>query len=246
MPYERECITENRRKSCASMRTSAYDAPMIAPFASRADAGRQLSAKLRDYAGKKDVIILALVRGGVVIGAELARALHLSLFPYVVRKLGHPSHREYGMGAIAEGGATYMDDPAMRAAGLTWEDMEPVIEEETEELARRKSAYLIRARPDLVGKTIVLTDDGAATGVTLLAAIEDLRKAKVKKIVTAIPVCPPDTAGILRKKSDELVVLAEPALFEAVGRWYHDFPQVEDDEVLELLRAAAPIGASAC
>lgn len=213
---------------------------MIAPFASRADAGRQLSAKLPGYAGKKGVIVLALVRGGVVLGAELARALNLPLFPYVVRKFGHPSHREYGVGAIAEGGATYVDDAAMRASGLTWEDMEPVIEEETAELKRRKEAYLVSARPRLNGMTVILTDDGAATGGTLFAAIADLRKAGAGKIVVAIPVCPPECAEALRKAADEAVILAIPLLFNAVGQWYEEFPQVEDGEVISILASVKP------
>lgn len=206
------------------------------PFQDRGDAGRALAEELKEYAGKPDVLILALVRGGVVIGRAMANVLKLPLYPYVVRKLGHPQHREFGVGALAEGGSTYLDDDTMRAFGVSWEDMGPVIEEETKELARRKEAYLVRARPDLKGKTVILTDDGAATGVTLFAAIEDLRKAKVQKILVALPVCPPDTAALLKKKADELMVLATPADFDAVGKWYGEFPQVEDEEVLRLLR----------
>lgn len=206
------------------------------PFQDRQQAGRELAQELTKLAGSTDTLILALVRGGVVIGRAMVDALKLPLYPYVVRKLGHPLHREFGLGAVAEGGSTHVDDAMMRAHGVTWEDMEPVIGEEMEELARRKNAYLVRARPDLKGKTIIVTDDGAATGVTLLAAIEDLRKARVRRIIVAIPVCPPDTADVLRKKADELIVLATPADFDAVGKWYGDFPQVEDDEVLALLR----------
>lgn len=180
-------------------------------------------------------MILALVRGGVVIGRALANELKLPLFPFVVRKLGHPGHREYALGALAEGGGTFLDETAMRMSGVTWEDMEPIIEEETEELKRRKDAYLVQARPDLTGKTIILTDDGAATGASLFAAIEDLRKAKVKKIIVALPVSPPDTAMRLKEKADEAIVLATPEPFEAVGLWYSAFPQVEDEEVLRLL-----------
>ncbi len=206
------------------------------PFPDRDSAGSVLAQKLVTFKGKKDTLILALVRGGVVIGAAMASVLSLPLYPYIVRKLGHPAHREYGIGAIAEGGATHMDDATMRAYGVTWEEMQPVIEEETEELARRKDTYPVKARPPLKGKTVILTDDGAATGVTLFAAIDDLRKASVKKIVVALPVCPPDTAQLLRKKADDVIILATPEPFDAVGKWYVDFPQVEDDEVLRLLQ----------
>jgi predicted phosphoribosyltransferase len=205
------------------------------PFQTRTSAGEALAGELTDYAGAKNTLILALVRGGVVIGRALADRLKLPLFPFVVRKLGHPGYREFAVGAIAEGGATFLDDATMQAFDVTWEDMEPIIEEETEELARRKEAYLVRARPDLKGKTVILTDDGAATGASLFAAIGDLRKAKVKKIIVALPVSPPDTAEALRKKADEVVVLATPEPFEAVGLWYGAFPQIEDEEVMRLL-----------
>lgn len=207
------------------------------PFSTRAAAGRLLADALRRYAEKKHVLILALVRGGVVIGRALADELRLPLFPYVVRKLGHPGHREFALGAIAEGGSTYLDDAAMRACGVAWTDLEPVIAEETKELKRRKEAYLVSARPNLKAKTVILTDDGAATGATLFATIEDLKKLKVKKIIVALPVCPPDTAELLRHKADDAVILASPEPFEAVGKWYAEFPQVEDEEVLGLLRA---------
>ncbi len=209
------------------------------PFPSRTDAGMELAASLRSYAGKKNVLILALVRGGVVIGKALADILKLPLFPFVVRKLGHPGHREFALGAIAEGGGTFLDESTMRMSGVTWKDMEPIIEEETEELKRRKETYLVRARPDLKSKTILLVDDGAATGATLFAAIEDLHKAKVQKIVVALPVCPPDTALRLAERADDLVVLATPEPFEAVGLWYADFPQVEDEEVMKLLASGS-------
>lgn len=208
----------------------------VLPFPTRAHAGKALANALTKYRDAPDTLILALVRGGVVIGHALADTLHLPLFPYIVRKLGHPHHREYGLGAIAEGGSTYLDDAAMRMSGVKWEDLEPVIEEESHELKRRQETYLVKARPPLQGKIIILTDDGAATGGTLFAAIEDLRKAKIKKIILALPVCPPDTAEKLRQFADETVILATPANFNAVGQWYREFPQVEDEEVVELLK----------
>ena len=206
------------------------------PFPTRAAAGASLTEALAEFRGAKNTLILALVRGGVVIGRALADDLKLPLFPYIVRKLGHPGHREFALGALAEGGATFLDEGTMQSFDVTWEDMEPIIEEEMQELNRRKSAYLVEARPDLKGKTIILTDDGAATGASLFAAIEDLRKAKAKKIIVALPVSPPDTAERLRKKANEVIVLATPEPFEAVGLWYGEFPQMEDEEVMRLLR----------
>lgn len=208
----------------------------IIPFPTRTHAGKALANALTKYRDAPDTLILALVRGGVVIGRALADTLHLPIFPYIVRKLGHPHHREYGLGAIAEAGSTYLDDAAMQVSGITWEDLEPVIEEESHELKRRQETYMVKARPPLNGKTVILTDDGAATGGTLFAAIEDIKKANAKKIVVALPVCPQDTAEKIRNIADEAVILATPADFNAVGQWYREFPQVEDAEVIELLR----------
>ncbi|OIO53055.1 hypothetical protein AUJ46_06105 [Candidatus Peregrinibacteria bacterium CG1_02_54_53] len=196
-----------------------------------------LAEALQKFAGVKGALILALVRGGVVVGRALADTLKLPLYPYVVRKLGHPGHREYALGAVAEGGGTFLDETAMRMGGVDRQDMEPIIAEETEELKRRKEAYLVSARPSLKDKTVILTDDGAATGASLFAAIEGLRKMEVKRIIVALPVCPPDTALRLTEKTDDVVVLATPEPFEAVGLWYREFSQVEDEEVLHLLAA---------
>ncbi|MDO8648253.1 MAG: phosphoribosyltransferase family protein [Candidatus Peregrinibacteria bacterium] len=206
------------------------------PFQDRAQAGSLLAEELKPYARKRDTIILALVRGGVAIGAALRDALGLPLYPYIVRKLGHPLHREYGLGAIAEGGATYLDEDAMRMMEATWEDLEPVIEEETAEMERRKSAYLTSARPPLKGKTVILTDDGAATGGTMLAAIQDVRAQGVKKVIVALPVSPLDTERAFEKQADEVSILANPEPFEAVGKWYRDFPQLTDEDVITLLQ----------
>ncbi|MBI3816498.1 phosphoribosyltransferase [Candidatus Peregrinibacteria bacterium] len=209
------------------------------PFANREEAGRSLAQQLAEYAGRSDALILALVRGGVVIGRAIADALHLPLFPYVVRKIGHPLHREYALGAIAEGGSIFLDRDAMAMSGMTRQDIEPVIEEEMMELQRRKGAYAIHPLPALQEKTVILTDDGAATGSTMLAAMEDMRKAHAEKIIVALPVCPPETARTLRSKSDILVALATPSPFNAVGEWYRDFPQVEDEEVVSMLSRTA-------
>jgi putative phosphoribosyl transferase len=206
------------------------------PFPDRRAAATELSEQLRQYEGKPDTLVLALVRGGIVLGRVLSDALTVPLFPYIVRKIGHPHHREYGLGAIAEGGATYFDEAALHMHRLTKDDLTNVIEEETRELQRRKASYAVKERPPLAGKTVILTDDGAATGGTLFAAIKDLRQQEVTSIVVALPVCPPDTAEQLRNRTDEAVILATPEPFDAVGKWYRDFPQVEDVEVLALLQ----------
>lgn len=205
-------------------------------FNNRAEAGKLLAEKLTAYKSKPNTLVLALVRGGVAIGRVLADELTLPLFPYVVRKLGHPSHREYGLGAIAEGGATYLDEGAMKWSGVTWEDLEPIADEEMKEMQRRVQAYNVRPQPDLKGKTIILTDDGAATGGTMFAAIDDVRQRAAERIVVALPVCPPDTSAKLRKKADACVIFQEPANFHAVGQWYRNFPQLEDSEVHALLQ----------
>lgn len=205
------------------------------PFDSRMQAGALLAERLQHFRGRRTVTVLALVRGGMVVGQAIAEALKLPLYPYVVRKLGHPTQREFGLGAIAEGGSTYLDEEMMRMHGVSWADMEPVIEAETEELERRKKTYITHARPSLQGKTVILVDDGAATGGTLFAAIEDIRKQGAAEVIVALPVCPPETAARLRQRTDETILLATPAHFDAVGQWYTDFPQVEDDEVIQLL-----------
>ena len=209
------------------------------PFRDRKDAGEQLSKLLSEYKGKPDVLILALVRGGIVVGQVLSQKLQLPLHPYIVRKLGHPHNREFALGAIAEGGETYLDEGSLKVNGLAWSDIDPIIEEERAELKRRKATYAVKPRPALAGTTIILTDDGAATGATLFAAIADLRKAKAKHVIVALPVCPPDTAVKLRRAADDIVVVETPRDFMAVGQWYLSFPQISDDEVLSILSATS-------
>ncbi|MDD5054682.1 MAG: phosphoribosyltransferase family protein [Candidatus Peribacteraceae bacterium] len=210
-------------------------ATLTMPFDSRTTAGRILAGRLGNLSGEKKAIVLGLVRGGVVVGKMLSTILTLPLYPYIVRKIGHPENREYGVGALAEGGTTYLDERTMRAMGLTWNDLEPVIDEEMEELRRRKEMYAVRPRPSLKGKIVILVDDGAATGNSMLAAIEDVRKAEPKEIVVALPVAPQETADAIMHRADRIIVLESPGNFEAVGKWYGEFGQVEDEEVIDLL-----------
>lgn len=204
-------------------------------FENREVAGKLLAEKLTTYKNRSNTLVLALVRGGVAIGRALADALNLPLFPYVVRKIGFPDHREFGIGALAEGGATFLDEDLMKNYGISFGDIEPIIEEETTEMKRRVKAYNVRPRPELKGKTVILTDDGAATGGTMFAAIDDVRKQCAEKVIVALPICPPDTAAALRAKADNCIILKTPANFDAVGKWYREFPQLEDAEVVTLL-----------
>lgn len=204
-------------------------------FLSRADAGRRLAERLVAHARTSETIVLALVRGGVAVGRGLADALGLPLYPYVVRKLGHPENPEFAVGAIAENGATFLDEPLMREMDLTWTNIEPIAEAEMREMQRRKDAYLIGARPPIRGKAVILVDDGAATGATMFAAIEDIRNLGVDRVTVALPVAPPDTAAKLRARADDAIFLATPAAFRAVGQFYDQFDQLTDEEVLSLL-----------
>ena len=210
--------------------------PLHTMFSDRTEAGILLAEKVSAYKTKPNTLILALVRGGVAVGRALADALQLPLFPYVVRKIGFPGHREFGIGAIAEGGATFLDENLMKGYGISFADIEPIIEEEILEMKRRVKAYNVRPRPDLKSKTIILTDDGAATGSTMFAAIDDVRKQRPKTIIIALPVCPTDTALALQKRADECIILSTPTNFNAVGQWYKEFPQLEDEEVVTLLK----------
>ena len=215
--------------------------PMVSdplPFLDRADAGRELARKMLTFKGKKSVLILGLLRGGVEVGRALADALKLPLFPYAVRKIGHPENPEYALGALAEGGGTFLDEPTMHASGLDFADIEPIIEEEMKELSRRKSTFRSDPLPPLDGKTVILTDDGAATGSTLFATIEDMRKAQVRHLIIALPVAPHETVRKLRESVDEVIVLAEPSPFLAVGQWYITFTQLTDEEVQRMLHSA--------
>jgi len=216
----------------------AYNAVVTPlPFTNREEAGKLLGNRLSAYKKAEDTLILALVRGGIVVGAALSKALELPMFPYIVRKLGHPQHREFAVGAIAEGGATFLDDQAMQMHSVDWDELEEVIEEEQIELERRKETYMVKARPDLKDKTVILTDDGAATGSTLFVAIDDIKEAGATKIIVALPVCPANTANKIKEKADESEILETPDDFYAVGQFYKEFSEVGDEEVIKMLRS---------
>ncbi|MDB4978657.1 MAG: phosphoribosyl transferase protein [Candidatus Peribacteria bacterium] len=209
---------------------------MIEPlFTDREQAGYVLSDRLESFNGQPNVLVFGLIRGGMPVAKVIADKLHVPAYPYIVRKIGHPDKPEYGVGAIAEGGETYLDENLMRTYGLTWESLEPVIEKEMAELRRRKEIFGSRSQPDIEGKIIILVDDGAATGGSMLAAIGDISKAGAEKIIVALPVAPMETMAFLRQKADDVIVLRNPMPFHSVGEWYENFPQLEDEDVLALI-----------
>ena len=209
------------------------------PFFNRQAAALILAKNLSEFKNKPDTYILALVRGGIITGRILADELNLPLYPMVVRKIGHPLQREFGLGAISGRGAMYLDQMTLSDHGLTEKHLEAIVEEEKRELKRRRGLYYKGPVPQFKDKTIILTDDGAATGVSILATIEDLKKENTREIIVALPVCAPDTAAKFKEKASRVIILATPSPFHAVAEWYKKFPQVEDKEVLELLQTTA-------
>ncbi len=207
-------------------------------FNDRRDAGRQLGQALLEYRDEQP-IVLGLPRGGVVVAYEVARILGAPLDVVVARKIGAPGQPELGIGAIAPENTLVIDPYTVRVLGLTEEDIRQLAEREQRELERRIHLYRgDQPMPDVTGRTVIVVDDGLATGVTARAAIRSLRKRNPKKIILAVPVCAPDTAEALRKEADEVICLTAPPDFRAVGLWYRDFSQTTDEEVIELLKKA--------
>jgi predicted phosphoribosyltransferase len=209
-------------------------------FRDRADAGRQLSAHLAHYAGRDDVIVLALPRGGVPVAYEVATALGAPLDVFLVRKLGVPGHEELAMGAIASGGVRVENEVVVRQLGIPERAIDAAAVRELQELERREAAYRgDRPPPDVRGKTAILVDDGLATGSTMRAAVAALRRRGPARVVVAVPVGAPETCAEFAEEADEAVCAREPEPFLAVGAWYADFAQTTDEEVRELLERAA-------
>ena len=193
---------------------------------------------LVDYAKRSDVIVLGLARGGVPVAAEIAAALHAPLDVFLVRKLGVPRWPELAMGAIACGGAVVMNEDVVRNLGITDTQVQAVVDAETGELARRESAYRGSAAPvDLTGKTVIICDDGIATGASMLAAVRAVRQARPARVVVAAPVGSPSVRKLLAREADDVMLAVTPPRFEAVGQVYTDFHQVGDDEVRAALRS---------
>jgi putative phosphoribosyl transferase len=208
----------------------------LLPFQDRSDAGRQLARRLLGYAGRRDVVVLALPRGGVTVGAEVARALGVALDVLVVRKLGVPGHEEFAMGAIASGGVRIISDDIVAALGVSEREMALVAAAGEEELARQERLFRgSRDFPDVRGRTIILVDDGLATGATMRAAASALRSQAPAWLVVAVPVAPKETCAALRAEVDQVICLATPEPFHSVGTWYKDFHQATDEEVRLML-----------
>jgi predicted phosphoribosyltransferase len=218
----------------------AGDARMDRPFATRREAGEKLSNKLRNYADRSDVLVLALPRGGVPVAFEVARVLRVPLDVFVVRKLGVPGHEELAMGAIARGRVRVLNKEITTGMEIPESLIDAIAHREQEELQRRERLYRgDRPMPNVRGRTVILVDDGLATGSTMRAAAVSLRQMQPAKIIVAVPVGAQETCEELRQDVDEVVCELTPAPFRAVGAWYSDFSQTSDEEVRELLQAAA-------
>ena len=208
-------------------------------FHDRAEAGRLLADRLRHYAGRDDVIVLALPRGGVPVGYEVAKALGAPLDVFVVRKLGVPGYEELAMGAIASGGLIVLNREALQALPITEADIQRAAAAELRELERREEAYRGGYDPpDVEGKTVILVDDGLATGSTMRAAVAALRQEGPASVVVAVPISSPEACDAFHDVADDIVCARTPEPFVAVGLWYDDFTQTEDDEVHDLLARA--------
>jgi putative phosphoribosyl transferase len=209
-------------------------------FRNRTEAGQFLATTLAAYADQPDVLVLALPRGGVPVGFEVARALGAPLDVFLVRKLGVPGHRELAMGAIATGGVRVLNQELVRALHIPTEMIDAVVAEEQRELERRERLYRgDRPAPDVRGRTVILVDDGLATGSTMRAAAAALRQEGAARIVVAVPTAPPETCEEFKAEVDEIICAITPEPFYAVGLWYEDFSQTTDEEVRELLERAA-------
>ena len=211
----------------------------MAIFKDRRDAGKQLAKELSDFKGQDDAIVLGLPRGGVPVAFEVAEALKLPLDVFIVRKLGVPGQPELAMGAIASGGIQVLNDSVIRRAGISESQIEDVAQKEKEELKKREKAYR-GARPDidLHGKTVLLVDDGLATGASMRAAISALQEHEPKKIIVAVPTAPSDTCQEFEPEVDQIICLRTPTPFWGVGGSYQNFSQTTNEEVRELLNKA--------
>jgi putative phosphoribosyl transferase len=215
-------------------------------FRDRTEAGRVLAEQLSAYADRPDVIVLALPRGGVPVGYEVAQALHAPLDVFLVRKLGVPGHEELAMGAVATGGVRVLNEQVVRALHIPEQVIDAVARWELEELARRERLYRgDRPPPEVRGRTVILVDDGLATGATMLAAVRALRQQQPARIVVAVPIASRDTCELLRDEVDDVICAATPDPFYAVGLWYENFEQLTDEEVRELLARASSRAAHA-
>lgn len=205
-------------------------------FRDRHDAGAYLAGLLHDFANRPKVVVLALPRGGVPVAYEIAKKLQLPMDLFIVRKLGVPVHEELAMGAIATGGVRVLNEDVIRKLNITEEMIEAAAQEQERELYRREREYRGDREPlELKGKTVILVDDGLATGASMRAAVQALKLHSPAKVVVAVPVGAPETCRLFEQEVDEMVCGKTPADFSAVGAWYHDFAQTTDEEVCRLI-----------
>lgn len=210
---------------------------MKSPIPDRAAAGQALAQALLHFREQSQVMLLALPRGGVPVAFEIAKMLHLPLDLLLVRKLGAPQYPELAMGAIASGGARVLNQAVIHSYGISDSEIAKVEAKERQELQRRETTYRgQRPYPDLQGQTLILVDDGLATGASMQAAIEAVKQQHPKQIVVAVPVAPPETVRRLQALADEVICPLQPTNFYAIGQWYADFAQVSDAEVITLLQ----------
>ena len=207
-------------------------------FKNRIEAGQRLAKDLAKYKGQPDLVVLALPRGGVPVGYEVARELDALLDVLIVRKLGVPGHEEMAMGAIASGGNRIMNEDIVRRMQISDDAIERITEKERKELKRRQDLYQPGEPIDIEGKTVILVDDGLATGATMTAAVTAVKDQNPAKIVVAVPVASSSTCKMLKSSVDEIVCSETPEPFYAVGTWYQSFPQTSDQEVRELMERA--------
>jgi putative phosphoribosyl transferase len=213
---------------------------MLKPFRDRAEAGRRLAAKLMEYAGRPDVLVLALPRGGVPVAFEVARALEAPLDIFVVRKLGVPGHEELAMGAIASGGAWVLNNDLIESLNPPFRVIQAVAARERLEIERRERAYRgNRPALEVRGRTVILVDDGLATGASMRAAVAALQRLGPGRLIVAVPTAAPSTCSELGQEVDECICVITPEPFHAVGIWYEDFSQTTDEEVRDLLQQAS-------
>ncbi len=212
-------------------------------FSDRKDAGRQLAERLTGYSGRDDLVVLGLPRGGIVVAFEVAKALDAPLDVYMVRKLGVPGQEELAFGAIASGGVRVLNHDVVAAAGLGQADIEAITVRERAELERRERVYRGSSAPlELTGRTVILVDDGLATGASMRTAIRSLEDHHPAWVTMAVPTAPVSTCRDLEREVDEAVCVMTPEAFFGVGQWYADFSQTSDGEVVSLLNEAAKFG----
>lgn len=211
-------------------------------YLNRFHAGKELATKLTKYKNKKNILILALPRGGVPVAFEVAKKINAHLDIFLVRKIGLPGHEEFAIGAIASGGITFLNQESIKNLNIKENIIKEVITKEEIELKRREKTYRKnRESPNLTGKTIILIDDGIATGATIMVAIKAIKIQNPEKIIVAVPVAAPDSYNKISMLVDEIICPICPNNFEAVGKWYNDFTQTSDHDVINILSNFFPV-----